>query len=236
MRIALIGYGKMGKEIEAAAIDAGDTIVQKFDIDRPANVASLADADVCIEFSTPETVVGNIQLALQAQKDIVVGTTGWHDQVPQLKKQVVHSGLLYSANFSVGVNMYYRIVAAAAELMQNYPDYDPYIHELHHRQKADSPSGTALRLADIMLKRIDRKKEIATQRMDGRIAPDALHVTSTRVGTCRGTHTVGFDSEADLIEITHTARSRKGFALGALRAAHWLHGRKGVFTMDDVDL
>jgi len=236
MKIALIGYGKMGKEIEAVAIAAGDTVVQKFDIDHPADGASLADADVCIEFSTPETVVGNIQLALKAQKDIVVGTTGWHDRVPELKKQVLHSGLLYSPNFSVGVNMYYRIVAAAAELIQNAPDYDPYIHELHHRQKADSPSGTALRLAEILLKRIDRKKEIATHRMDGKIAPDVLHVTSTRVGACRGTHTVGFDSEADLIEITHTARSRHGFALGALRAAHWLHGRKGVYTMDDVEL
>jgi 4-hydroxy-tetrahydrodipicolinate reductase len=236
MRIALIGYGKMGKEIESVALAAGDTIVQKFDIDRPADVASLADADVCIEFSTPGTVVGNIQLALRAQKDIVVGTTGWYDRLPELKKTVVNSGLLYSANFSVGVNMYFRIVAAAAELMRNAPDYDPYIHELHHRQKADSPSGTALRLADILVKRIDRKKEIATQRMDGKISPDALHVTSTRVGTFAGTHTVGFDSESDLIEVTHTARTRRGFALGALRAARWLHGRKGVYTMDDVDL
>jgi 4-hydroxy-tetrahydrodipicolinate reductase len=236
MRIALIGYGKMGKEIEAAALAAGDTIVQTFDVDRPADAASLSDADVCIEFSTPETVVGNIQLALKAQKDIVVGTTGWYDHLPELKELVVHSGLLYSANFSVGVNMYFRIVAAASELMRNAKDYDPYIHEMHHRQKADSPSGTALRLADILMKRVDRKKSIATQRMDGKIAPDALHVTSTRVGTFAGTHTVGFDSEGDLIEITHTARSRKGFALGALRAAHWLHGRKGVFTMDDVDL
>ena len=236
MRIALIGYGKMGKEIESAAVAAGDTIVQKFDIDRPADVASLADADVCIEFSTPATVVGNIQLALKAQKDIVVGTTGWYDRLPELKTSVVNSGLLYSANFSVGVNMYFRIVAAAAELMRNAPDYDPYIHELHHRQKADSPSGTALRLAEILVKRIDRKKEIATQRMDGKISPAALHVTSTRVGTFAGTHTVGFDSESDLIEVTHTARSRRGFALGALRAARWLHGRKGVYTMDDVDL
>jgi 4-hydroxy-tetrahydrodipicolinate reductase len=236
MKIALIGYGKMGKEIESAAVAAGDTVVQKFDIDRPPDMASLADAEVCIEFSTPDTVVDHIKLALEAQKDIVVGTTGWHERLPEFQKLVVHSGLLYSPNFSVGVNMYYRIVAAAAELMRNAPDYDPYIHELHHRQKADSPSGTALKLADILLKRVDRKTSIATQRMDGKIAPDALHVTSTRVGTFRGTHTVGFDSEADLIEITHTARSRKGFALGALRAAHWLHGRKGVFTMDDVDL
>jgi 4-hydroxy-tetrahydrodipicolinate reductase len=236
MRIALIGYGKMGKEIEAAAIASGDTIVQKFDIDRPADVASLADAEVCIEFSTPDTVVGNIQLALKAQKDIVVGTTGWYDRLPELKKSVANSGLLYSANFSVGVNLYFRMVAAAADLMRNVPDYDLYVHELHHRQKADSPSGTALRLAEILVNRVDRKKRIATHRMDGKIAPEELHVSSTRVGTFAGTHTVGFDSEADLIEITHTAKSRKGFALGALRAAHWLHGRKGVYTMDDVDL
>jgi len=236
MRIALIGYGKMGKEIEAAAIAAGDTIVEKYDIDRPVDAASLKDAEVCIEFSTPQTVVPNIQLALKAQKDIVVGTTGWYDQLPELTRTVVNSGLLYSANFSVGVNLYFRMVAAVAELMRNAPDYDVYVHELHHRQKADSPSGTALRVAEILMKRVGRKKTIATQRMDGKISPDALHVTSTRVGTFAGTHTVGFDSEADLIEITHTARSRRGFALGALRAAHWLHGRKGVYTMDDVDL
>jgi 4-hydroxy-tetrahydrodipicolinate reductase len=132
--------------------------------------------------------------------------------------------------------MYFRIVAAAGELMRNASDYDPYIHEIHHRQKADSPSGTALKLAEILLGRIGRKKETVTQRMDGKIPPDALHVTSTRVGTFAGTHTVGFDSESDLIELTHTARTRRGFALGALRAARWLHGRKGVYTMDDVDL
>jgi 4-hydroxy-tetrahydrodipicolinate reductase len=236
MKIALIGYGKMGKEIEAAALAAGDTIVKKFRSDRPADAASLADSDVCIEFSTPATVMANIQVALQAQKDIVVGTTGWYDRLPELKNSTFQSGLLYSANFSIGVNMYFRIVAAAAELMRNTADYDPYIHELHHRQKADSPSGTALRLAEILVQRIDRKTEIATHRMDGKIPPGALHVTSTRVGFCPGTHTVGFDSEADLIELTHTARTRRGFALGALRAARWLKGRKGVYTMDDVDL
>ncbi len=239
MKIALIGYGKMGKEIEAVATAAGDTIVQRFDIDRPVDVPALADADVCVEFSTPDTAIENIRLAIRAQKDIVVGTTGWYDHLPEIRTMLAQSGksgLLYSANFSIGVNMYFRIVKAAAELMRNAPDYDPYVHELHHRQKADSPSGTALRLAEILLGRIDRKKEIATQRMDGKIPQDALHVTSTRVGTLAGTHTVGFDSESDLIELTHTARTRRGFALGALRAARWLHGRQGVFTMDDVDL
>jgi len=238
MKIALIGYGKMGKTIEGLALAQGHTIAGTFDIDRPADTASLHDADVCIEFSTPATAVQNIQTAIAAKKDIVVGTTGWYDRLPEVRQAMgtAQSGILYSANFSIGVNMFFRIVAATADLMRGYDDYDPYVHEIHHRQKADSPSGTALRLAEILVKRIDRKKEIATGRMDGRIPEQSLHVTSTRVGTFSGTHTVGFDSEADLIELTHTARSRKGFALGALRAAQWLRGRKGIYTMDDVEL
>jgi len=238
MNIALIGYGKMGKTIEGLALAQGHTIAGTYDIDRPADVESLKDADMCIEFSTPTTAVENIRTAIAAKKDIVVGTTGWYDRLPEIQKELgaASSGVLYSANFSIGVNIFFRIVAAASDLIRNYDDYDPYIHEVHHRQKADSPSGTALRLAEILMNRIDRKKEIATGRMDCRIPEQTLHVTSTRTGTFAGTHTVGFDSEADLIELTHTARSRKGFALGALRAAQWLQGRKGIFTMDDVEL
>ena len=236
MRIALIGYGKMGHEIEAVAREQGETIVRTFDIDSPATPASLNDVDMCIEFSTPHTVLDNIRVALEAGKDIVVGTTGWYDRLPEIRKAVTDTGLLYSPNFSIGVNMTFRIVAAAAELMRNASEYDPYVHELHHRQKADSPSGTALRLAEILLARIDRKKSMETARVDGKIRPEVLHVSSTRVGTLAGTHTVGFDSEADLIEITHVAKTRRGFALGAVRAAQWLKGRKGVYTMDDVEL
>ncbi len=238
MRIALIGYGKMGKTIEEIALAQGHTIAGTFDIDRPAEVTSLADADVCIEFSTPATAVDNIRTAIAAKKDIVVGTTGWYDRLPEIREALgtAQSGILYSANFSIGVNVFFRIVAAAADLMRNFDNYDPYIHEVHHRQKADSPSGTALRLAEIVASRLARKNEIATGRMDGRIPENTLHVTSTRTGTFAGTHTVGFDSEADLIELTHTARNRKGFALGALRAAEWLRGRKGIYTMDEVEL
>jgi 4-hydroxy-tetrahydrodipicolinate reductase len=236
MRIALLGYGKMGREIEAAAREQGDTITEVFDIDRLPDPDALRSVDVCIEFSTPQTVVDNIRVALQARKDIVVGTTGWHDRVAEIRREVKETGLIYSSNFSLGVNIYFRIVAAAAEIMRNSTDYDPFIHEVHHRQKADSPSGTALHLAEILMKRIDRKKELVTNRMDGKIDREALHVSSTRVGTVAGTHTVGFDSEADSIEITHVAKNRHGFALGALRAAHWIHGKKGVYTMDDVDL
>lgn len=236
MRLALIGYGKMGREIAAAAGERGDVVVKTFDIDNPAQPAALADVDVCIEFSTPQTVMQNIKIALEAKKDIVVGTTGWYEHLPEVRDAVRDSGLLYSPNFSIGVNLTYRIVAAAAQLMNNTADYDPYIHELHHRQKADSPSGTALKLAEILLQKIARKTKLAAGTVEGRIDPAALHVSSTRAGLFAGTHTVGFDSEADRIEITHTAKTRRGFALGALTAAHWLHGKKGVFTMDDVEL
>jgi 4-hydroxy-tetrahydrodipicolinate reductase len=236
MNIALIGYGKMGHEIEKVAREQGDQIVEIFDIDRLADPASLRKADVCIEFSTPDAAVRNIETAIEARVDIVVGTTGWYGRLGELRDRVRNSALLYSANFSLGVNIYFRIVARAAELMQSAAEYDPYVHEWHHRQKADSPSGTALRIADILLERIDRKKSIQPDRSAGKIDPAALHVTSTRVGTVPGTHTVAFDSEADQIEITHVAKSRRGFALGALRAAHWVHGKKGVFTMDDVEL
>lgn len=236
MRIALIGYGKMGHEIELAAREQGETVVKTFDIGNPVDVASLSDVDVCIEFSTPQTVLQNIRVALEARKDIVVGTTGWYDQIPEIRKSVKESGLLYSPNFSIGVNIVFRLARMAAELMNNAPQYDPYIHELHHRQKVDSPSGTALKLGEILLEKIDRKKRLETHALDRRIDPEELHVSSTRTGTFAGTHTIGFDSDADLIEITHTAKTRRGFALGAVRAAQWLKGRKGVFTMDDVEL
>jgi 4-hydroxy-tetrahydrodipicolinate reductase len=146
-----------------------------------------------------------------------VGTTGWYEHLPEIKAAVGESGLLYSANFSLGMNVFFRIAARAADLMKSQPDYDAFIQEIHHRRKKDSPSGTALRLRSILGK-------------------DNLQVASTRAGFVTGIHVVGFDSEADTIELKHTAKNRRGFALGALRAARWLHGRKGVYTMDDVEL
>ena len=236
MRIALIGYGKMGHEIEAVALEQGETIARTFDIDNPVEPAMLADVDVCIEFSTPDTAIRNIRVALEAKRDIVVGTTGWYSHLSEIVPLVKDSGLLYAPNFSIGVNIAFRLAAAAAEMMNNVPSYDAYIHEWHHRQKADSPSGTALKLAEILLSKLERKKKIESARVDGKIDPAALHVSSTRVGTMPGTHIVGFESDADSIEIKHVAKSRRGFAMGAVRAAQWLKGRKGVFTMDDVTL
>jgi len=236
MRIALIGYGKMGHEIEAAAQEQGETIARTFDIGNPVDAAALADVDVCIEFSTPQTVVQNIRVVVEAGKDIVVGTTGWYDRLDEIRPLVKNSGLLYSPNFSIGVNMMFRLASAAAEMMNNASAYDPYIHEWHHRQKADSPSGTALKLAEILLAKIHRKQKLEAGKVEGKIDPSALHVSSTRVGTVPGTHIVGFESDADSLEIKHVAKTRRGFALGAVRAAQWLKGKKGIFTMDDVEL
>ena len=236
MKIALIGFGKMGREVESVAREQGETISCVFEIDRIVRPEALAEVDVCIEFSTPDAAIGNILAAVEARTDIVVGTTGWYEHLPELRSSVRESALLYSANFSLGVNIFFRIASRAAELMNNATDYDPFVHEFHHRQKADSPSGTALHLSQLLLDRMERKTEILTDASKGRIAPTALHVSSTRAGFVIGEHTVGFDSEADLIELRHVAKNRRGFALGALAAARWLRGRKGVYTMDDVEL
>jgi 4-hydroxy-tetrahydrodipicolinate reductase len=236
MKIALIGFGKMGREIDSIAREQGDTIARVFDSRHAVRPEALADVDMCIEFSSPDAVVQNIRAAIEAKKDIIVGTTGWADHLPEIRGAVKDSGLLYSANFSLGMNIFFRIVKRAAELMNQAQEYDPFVQEIHHRQKVDSPSGTALTLGRILLDRIDRKKELLTRPPDGKIAPEALHISSTRAGLVAGTHMIGFDSDADFIELRHVAKSRRGFALGALTAARWLRGRKGVYTMDDVEL
>jgi 4-hydroxy-tetrahydrodipicolinate reductase len=236
MRIALIGFGKMGRQIDSIAREQGETIARIFDSRNPVEAGALGEVDMCVDFSTPETVVQNIRASIQAKRDIVVGTTGWDAHLPEFRNSVKESGLLYSSNFSLGMNYFFRMVKRAAELMNGAAEYDAYIHEIHHRQKVDSPSGTALRLAKILIDDLDRKTEIVSRLPEGKIPPSALHVSSTRAGTVAGAHTVGFDSDADLIELKHTAKTRRGFALGALRAARWLGGRKGIYTMDDVEL
>jgi 4-hydroxy-tetrahydrodipicolinate reductase len=236
MRIALFGYGQMGHEIEAVAREQGETIVEVFDEFRLPHAEALGAVDMCIDFSTPDAAFDNIQMAVQAKKDIVVGTTGWHKHLPELRGMVKETGLLYSTNFSLGMNLFFRVVKRAAELMNRAGDYDPYINEIHHRQKVDSPSGTALTLARILIDGIDRKTEVLTRPPEGKIKPEMLHVSSTRSGAVAGTHTVAFESDADSIELKHVAKTRRGFALGAMAAARWLRGRKGIYTMDDVDL
>jgi len=243
MNLALIGYGKMGKEVEQVAIEKGAKILKTFTGRNNTgslglNKNSLAGVDVCIDFSTPAVVLENIEAASQAGKNIVVGTTGWYDRLDSVKKLVKDRkiGFLYASNFSLGVNLFSQIVMDAAHMFDRYPEYDVAVTDVHHRGKADSPSGTALSLGAILLHEMKRKSELLHETSHGQIKPHQLQVTSTRVGHVTGRHSVVFDSDSDSIELIHAAKNRRGYALGALVAAEWLKGKKGFYTMRDAIL
>ncbi|MCL2806077.1 MAG: 4-hydroxy-tetrahydrodipicolinate reductase [Treponema sp.] len=249
MNIALIGYGKMGKMIEQVALEAGHTIAAIVDpyVQGTKTAKTIADVnfdsigDVCaIEFTQPDTAVANLIALAQRKIPVVTGTTNWHDRMDEVSKEVIKAGssLFWASNFSIGVNMFYRIAWYAAQLANNFPEYDAGGFESHHNKKMDSPSGTAKVLAQGVLSRLDRKNKIVWETIDRKPEADELHFPSLRMGNVPGTHSLFFDSPADTIEITHTARSREGFASGAVRAAQWLCGsagsRKGIFTIDDM--
>ena len=243
MHIALIGHGKMGKEIESVAKEKGVKVVAIFtDENNTGGLGltpeALRSVDVCIDFSAPASVLDNIESVAECGKNIVVGTTGWYDRMETVKKIVKEKkiGFLYSSNFSLGVNVFSQIVMDASRLFEKYPEYDVAINEVHHTGKVDSPSGTALSLGSIILQSLKRKTEILHETSHGQVKPQQLHVTSTRAGHVTGTHTVLFDSEYDSVELVHRAKSRRGFALGAVVAAEWLKGKKGFYTMRDVIL
>lgn len=219
MKIGLIGYGKMGRMIEQAALGRGAEIACILDPFTESR-GNLADCDVVIDFSEPGAVIDNIRAAAQAEVAIVVGTTGWYDRIEEVRQIVERGsiGFVYGSNFSIGVNLMFRLAERAAEMISQFSDYDPFIEEAHHQFKKDAPSGTA-----IFLKRIVEEayhREIA--------------VASTRAGFIPGTHTVGFDSEVDTLTITHMARSRAGFAEGAIVAAEWIKDRKGFHEFPEV--
>lgn len=241
MNIAIIGYGNMGKELEQVAAEKKIKVVKI--ITEAENYQALAinknnlkNVDVCIEFTNPTAVWDNIEAVANCEKNIVVGTTGWYNKVPDVHKLVKSKkiGLLYCPNFSLGINIFSQIINNASYLFNKFDAYDVMVSEIHHKNKVDSPSGTALTLGNIILQNIKRKNEILHETSHAKIKPEQLHITSTRVGSLIGKHTVFFDSDADTIEISHTAKNRRGFALGALLAAEWLIGKKGVFTMKDV--
>jgi 4-hydroxy-tetrahydrodipicolinate reductase len=255
MKLALVGFGKMGHMIAAAATLRGHDVICTVDIQATDATCVTGDGRVMveairasgaqgvIEFSHPSSVLSNIRSLVPTGIPLVVGTTGWLGSLGDVKSLVESSSssLLHSANFSVGVNLFYRIVSDAAKLMAEFEEYDVALFESHHKQKADSPSGTGLDLARRVMEAIPRKKRLVTDAFDRKPADDELHLASVRVGSVPGTHTVWFDSAADTIELTHTARNREGFALGAVRALEWLTAddgsgkkRKGVFTMNDV--
>ena len=220
MRIALIGFGVMGQLVAAEARKAGDEIGAVFTSKDDVRGQKLSGHDVAVDFSVGEVVLNNIEVCARAKVPIVEGTTGWK-QHESTAKQILaeHSGaMVYGANFSIGVNLFYRIVSYGASLFAAVDGYAPFIEEAHHQRKRDAPSGTALKLRDFMSEHL---------------GPD-IPTSSTRAGYIPGTHRVGFDSEADQVLLTHTARSRQGFASGAIVAAHWIAGRTGVFEFGEV--
>jgi 4-hydroxy-tetrahydrodipicolinate reductase len=237
MNLALIGYGKMGREIERLASSRGHAVVATIDVDSPPpTTETLRSTDVAIHFATVATLVDDLRPWAASGAHLVVGTTGWNDQMEAVRTLVTNHkvGLVHSANFSFGVWLFVRLVREAARGAANFPEYDIAVHEIHHTGKVDSPSGTALAIGAAILGEVPRKKELLLRVPDGPIRPEQLLISSARLGNVVGTHTVTLDSPADDIEITHSAKSRAGFALGALRAAEWIRGRQGFFGMDEL--
>jgi len=234
MNIALSGYGKMGKEIEAIALQRGHTIVLKTGRANAASVSAedFRKADVVIEFSTPDTVIANIQKCLDAQVPVVVGTTGWYDAFETVAEECLQKNgtLFHATNFSLGVNLFMKVNSYLAELMNKYDSYDVEMEEIHHIHKLDKPSGTAITLANQVIEKSARKKNWSISEHH----PETLFIKDVREGEVPGTHIIRYTSAIDDIEIMHKAHNRKGFALGAVIAAEYSIGKKGIFTMSDL--
>ncbi|MDR0598088.1 MAG: 4-hydroxy-tetrahydrodipicolinate reductase [Treponema sp.] len=261
MKLAIVGYGKMGRILERTALERGHEIVAVADpfysgappvsaapLSRSiAESEALGGADAALEFTRPDTAAENIRGLIERGLPTVAGTTGWYDRLKEIEELTAakQGSLCWSSNYSLGVNLFYRIAEFAAKLSDPFPEYDVGGWEFHHNKKVDSPSGTAKILVEKMLAVMTRKKKAVYETLSDRPpAAEELHFPSLRLGSMPGLHAVAFDSPADTIEITHTARSRDGLALGAIRAAEWLvnaapgkpagAARKGVFTIDNV--
>jgi len=226
VKIALLGYGKMGRLVEEIAIREGLEIGAKLDIadnSKGSGITtdSMANVDVALDFSQPDAVLHNVEAASKLGVNLVVGTTGWADSRSQVERIVLESGigLVHASNFSVGMNLFFEVVSHAARVIGKVPQYDPYLAEEHHKAKKDAPSGTALNLLELLRPYLNGP-------------PPAVAVI--RAGSIPGNHTVGFDSEADTIVLEHRARNRQGFAEGAVLAARWVAGKKGFFDFRDV--
>jgi 4-hydroxy-tetrahydrodipicolinate reductase len=241
MKIAIIGYGKMGKMLEEKSTQKNIVVTSIIDPNeknasfKSIDAKSVAEADVCIDFSHPEAVINNINALARLNKNVVVGTTGWYDNLNYVRETVEKSniGFIYAGNFSIGMNLFYRIIEYSSKLFNKFDDYDAAGYEIHHNKKADCPSGTAKQIVDIMVQNISRKTKPLFESPEDMINSTDLHFSSVRCGHIPGTHKILFDSLPDTIELSHIARNREGFTDGALLAAEWIDGKKGFFTLND---
>jgi len=234
LNIALLGYGKMGKAIDAIAEAHGCHVAHRLESTDSLTPERFNDVDAIIDFTRHDAFLYNLPALLEARKPIVVGTTGWHKELERVKQHVYayNGAMIYASNFSLGVQLFFRAVRAVARLYAPFPDFDIAISEIHHTAKLDSPSGTALTIANEILANIPRKTVIQTDTHQKPLEHE-LQISSMRLGKVYGTHSVHIDSEFDEITFTHNAKSRYGFAKGALEAAKWIQGRTGVYSIDD---
>jgi len=235
MKIALVGYGKMGKAIEEIALQNGHEIVLKITIENTEDLTTenLQKADVAIEFTGPESAAENLEKCIDAGIPVVCGSTGWLNKWDEIKNRCLskNGALVYSSNYSIGVNLFFELNKHLSKLMKDYETYDVKMEEIHHTQKKDAPSGTAITLAEQILENIKRKKNWVNHSSD---KPDELQIISERIDPAPGTHKIKYTSSIDDIEITHTAHNRMGFAGGAVKAAEFIKDKKGIFSMKDV--
>lgn len=233
MKIALLGFGKMGQEIAKIAEIRGHTIVLKASAEHPFVAKDLADADVAIEFSEPKSAVDNIFKAFKSNVPVVVGTTGWYNRFPEVRDECLNNGntLFYATNFSLGVNLFFELNKYLAKMMRNIEGYNPTMEEVHHTEKKDSPSGTAITLAETIIDQLEGKKNWVNYPQE---EETELSIVSMREPQVPGTHTIEYESAFDFINITHEAKNRLGFALGAVKSAEWVAKKQGVFTMKDM--
>jgi 4-hydroxy-tetrahydrodipicolinate reductase len=235
MRIVLIGYGKMGKEIERLAVGRGHQIVARIDVGNQSELSQLSkeEVDVAIEFSNPASAFANIMTCIEKQIPVVCGTTGWLEQKSQVEEATIkfQSTFFYASNYSIGVNLFFKLNKTLATLMAGHPEYDIYTNEIHHLEKKDSPSGTAITIAEGIIDAYASKTKWVNNEIP---AANEVAIWSQRESIIPGTHTVKYISKVDQLEITHEAFSREGFALGAFIAAEWVKDKKGVVGMDDL--
>jgi 4-hydroxy-tetrahydrodipicolinate reductase len=235
MKILILGYGKMGKTIEQIAINRNHTVPFKLDVNNKEELFKLNNksVDVAIEFSQPDSAYTNVKYCVENNIPVVSGTTGWLERKKEIEEICKKNGgaFFYASNYSVGVNLFFHFNKILAKIMNNYPQYEISMEEIHHTQKKDAPSGTAITLAEGILENIKRKEKWVNEKT-GDVSK--LSIFSKRIDPNPGEHTIYYDSKVDSIQIKHTAHSREGFAEGAVVAAEWLHGKKGVFGMDDM--
>ncbi len=235
MNIALIGYGKMGKEIEAIAKERGHNVTLIIDINNRQELTAenLKKCDVAIEFTSPETAVDNLKACFAAGIPVVCGSTGWLEKIEEVKRDCMekNSGFFYASNYSVGVNIFFKINKMLASMINATDGYSPSMEEVHHTEKKDAPSGTAITLAEVIMSEINSLKKWVNKAAE---AVGELPIVSVREANVPGTHTVRYESDVDYITLSHVAKSRKGFALGAVLAGEFMKGKKGCYGMDDL--